>query len=57
VAQEALEPTGLVRSGHANVETLRALVEAQENFPGRAVIISHDRFFLGPPDPAFLKCS
>jgi len=29
-----------------DVETLRALEEALENFPGCAVIISHDRFFL-----------
>ncbi len=29
-----------------DVETLRALEEALENFPGCAVVISHDRFFL-----------
>jgi len=29
-----------------DVETLRALEEALENFAGCAVIISHDRFFL-----------
>ena len=29
-----------------DVETLRALEDALENFPGCAVIISHDRFFL-----------
>jgi len=28
------------------VNTLRALEEAIENFPGCAVIISHDRWFL-----------
>jgi ATPase subunit of ABC transporter with duplicated ATPase domains len=29
-----------------DVETLRALEEALENFAGCAVVISHDRFFL-----------
>ena len=29
-----------------DVETLRALEEALEDFPGCAVVISHDRFFL-----------
>jgi ATP-binding cassette ChvD family protein len=29
-----------------DVETLRALEDAIENFPGCAVVISHDRFFL-----------
>ena len=29
-----------------DVETLRALEEAIENFAGCAVVISHDRFFL-----------
>ncbi len=29
-----------------DVDTLRALEEALENFPGCAVVISHDRFFL-----------
>jgi sulfate-transporting ATPase len=29
-----------------DVETLRALEDALENFPGCAVVISHDRWFL-----------
>ena len=31
-----------------DVDTLRALEEALLDFAGCAVIISHDRFFLGP---------
>ena len=33
-------------SNDLDVETLRALEEAIENFPGSALIISHDRWFL-----------
>ncbi|MGI1679741.1 MAG: energy-dependent translational throttle protein EttA [Cellvibrionaceae bacterium] len=33
-------------SNDLDVETLRALEEAVENFPGSALIISHDRWFL-----------
>lgn len=33
-------------SNDLDVETLRALEEAIENFPGSAMIISHDRWFL-----------
>jgi ATPase subunit of ABC transporter with duplicated ATPase domains len=29
-----------------DVETLRALEEAIQNFPGSALVISHDRWFL-----------
>ena len=41
--------TGLILDEPTNdldVETLRALEDALENFAGCAVIISHDRFFL-----------
>ena len=31
---------------HLDINTLRALEDALLNFPGSAVIISHDRYFL-----------
>jgi ATPase subunit of ABC transporter with duplicated ATPase domains len=34
------------RTNDLDVETLRALEEALLNFPGCAVVISHDRWFL-----------
>ena len=42
----ALEVFGIEPTNDLDVETLRALEEALEDFAGCAVIISHDRFFL-----------
>ena len=34
------------KKGNLDLDTLRVLEDAIENFPGSAIVVSHDRYFL-----------